>query len=46
VLYTDVPERHLKTFLSKFPGELNEKERETVDELIQIKRRENPVWGF
>jgi translation initiation factor 5B len=46
VLYTDVPERHLKTLLSKFPGELDEKERETFDELIQIKRRENPVWGF
>lgn len=45
-LYADVPERHLKTFRSKFPGELDEKDRATVEELIQIKRRENPVWGF
>jgi translation initiation factor 5B len=46
VLYADVPERHLKTLLTKFPGELTESDRKTVDELIQIKRRENPVWGF
>ena len=46
VLYADVPERHLKTFQSKFPGELTETDLETVNELIQIKRRENPVWGF
>jgi len=46
VLYTDVPERHLKTLTSKFPSELNESDRETINELIQIKRRENPVWGL
>lgn len=46
VIYADVPERHLKLLLTKFPGELNEQDRETVNELTQIKRRENPVWGF
>jgi translation initiation factor 5B len=46
ILYADVPERDLKTFLSKYPGELNEKDRDTFNELIQIKRHENPVWGF
>jgi translation initiation factor 5B len=46
VLYADVPERHLKTLMTKFPSELTESDQETIKELIQIKRRENPVWGF
>ena len=43
-IYVDVPERHLKTLMTKFPSELVESDRETVKELIQLKRRENPVW--
>lgn len=46
VIYVDMPERHLKTLTTKFPAELTEGDQETVKELIQIKRRENPVWGF
>lgn len=46
VIYADVPERHLKTLKTKFPSELGENDQETVKELIQLKRRENPVWGF
>ena len=46
VIYTDVPERHLKKLTTKFPGELTESDQETIKELIQIKRRENPVWGL
>lgn len=46
VIYTDVPERHLKTLMTKFPTELLEGDQETVKELIQLKRRENPVWGL
>jgi len=45
-IYVDVPEKHLKTLMTKFPSELAESDRETVKELIQLKRRENPVWGF
>lgn len=45
-IYVDVPEKHLKTLMTKFPSELIEGDRETVKELIQLKRRENPVWGF
>jgi len=44
--YADVPERHLKTLMTKFPSELMESDQVTIKELIQIKRRENPVWGF
>lgn len=46
VIYTDVPERHLKTLMTKFPTELSEGDQETAKELIQLKRRENPVWGL
>ena len=46
ILYTDVPERHLKIIMTKFPGELTESDHESIKELIEIKRRENPVWGF
>jgi len=45
-IYADVPERHLKTLMTKFPVELTESDQVTIKELIQIKRRENPVWGF
>jgi translation initiation factor 5B len=46
VLLADVPERHLRTLMTKFPSELTESDQETIKELIQLKRRENPVWGF
>lgn len=46
IIYSDMPERHLKTLQTKFPAELTEGDQETVKELIQLKRRENPVWGF
>jgi translation initiation factor 5B len=45
-IYTDVPERHLKTLRTKFPSELSESDQQTIKELIEIKRRENPVWGL
>ena len=46
IIYADMPERHLKTLTTRFPGELNETDRETIRELIEIKRKTNPVWGF
>ena len=46
IIYADVPERHLKTLIAKFPSELTEADQETIRELIQLKRRENPLWGF
>jgi translation initiation factor 5B len=46
VVYADVPERHLKTLVTKFPTELTDGDQETIKELIQLKRHENPVWGL
>lgn len=45
-IYTDVPERHLRTLRTKFPSELSDSDQETIKELVQIKRKENPVWGL
>ena len=45
-IYADVPERNLKTLVTKFPNEVSESDQETIKELIQLKRRENPVWGL
>lgn len=45
-IYTDVPERHLKTLTTKYPSEISPADQETINELIQLKRRENPVWGL
>ena len=46
LILTDVPERNLKTWQTKFPAELSPSDLETIKELIQLKRRENPVWGL
>jgi translation initiation factor 5B len=46
LIYTDVPERHLKVLRTKFPGEILPADQETINELIGLKRRENPVWGL
>jgi len=46
VIYTDMPERNLRALMTKFPSELSESDHETIKELIQLKRRENPIWGF
>jgi translation initiation factor 5B len=45
-IYADVPERNLKTLVTKFPNEVSESDQETIKELIQLKRRENSVWGL
>jgi translation initiation factor 5B len=46
ILMVDVPEKHVKTLMSKFLDQLSEHDKETLNELIQIKRRESPVWGL
>jgi translation initiation factor 5B len=46
VLYTEVPESHVKELLQTYRTEITEKEAQTLEEWIQIKRREKPLWGF
>ncbi len=46
VYYVEVPERHVKALLGKFASQLTKEEQDALNELIQIKRRENPLWAF
>jgi translation initiation factor 5B len=45
-LIVDVPEKHAKILQSKFASELTPEESELVSSLIQLKRRQNPIWGL
>ncbi len=45
VLYVDVPESHARILLTKFKNDLTIDEIETLQELIEIKRKEKPFWG-
>lgn len=46
ILYVDVPERHVKEFLSKYISELLPEDVQTLKELIEIKRQNNPLWAM
>jgi translation initiation factor 5B len=46
VLYVDIPENHYKILESELKGKLTEDEYETLNEIVDIKRRENPHWGM
>ncbi|MBN1389656.1 MAG: translation initiation factor IF-2 [Candidatus Thermoplasmatota archaeon] len=43
VLYIDIPEHKVPELLR---GELSVEEREVLDHIIQVKRREKPTWGM
>ena len=45
-LYVDVPERHVKEFLSKYISELLPDDVQPLKELIEIKRHQNPLWAL
>lgn len=45
ILYVNVPERHVKEFLSKYINEIQPEDVQTLRELIEIKRQQNPLWA-
>jgi len=45
-LIVDVPEKHVKILQSKFAAELPPEEDQLLKDLIQLKRRQNPIWGL
>ncbi|RLI31747.1 translation initiation factor IF-2 [Candidatus Bathyarchaeota archaeon] len=45
ILYVDVPERHAKILLEKYSSRLSEGGLEALRELVEIKRRSNPLWA-
>ncbi len=45
VLYTDVPAEHARLWLSEFKNELSDDEKFVLQEIIKIKRKQNPLYG-
>jgi translation initiation factor 5B len=45
-LVVDIPEKHVKILQSRFGGELSPEEGELVKNVIELKRRQNPIWGL
>lgn len=46
VLYVDIPENHYKILESELKSNLSEDEYETLNEIVDIKRKKNPDWGM
>jgi len=46
VLYVDIPENHYKILESELKSKLSEDEYETLNEIVDIKRKKNPDWGM
>jgi translation initiation factor 5B len=46
VLYVAVPEGHVKELLTRYQGILSSSEVQTLEELIQIMRKAEPIWGL
>ena len=46
VLYVDIPENHYKILESELKNKLTEDEYETLNEIVDIKRKENSGWGI
>ncbi len=45
-LYVDIPENHYKILESELKSKLSEDELQILDELIEIKRKEDNFWGM
>jgi len=46
ILYTDIPKDHVIAWLTKHSGELREDEKRALEEIIRIKRKSDPLYGF
>ena len=46
VLYVDIPENHFKILESELKGKLSEDELQVLDEIVEIKRKEDSLWGL
>jgi translation initiation factor 5B len=45
-LIVDIPEKHVKILQSRYGTELSPEEDELIKSLVQLKRRQNPIWGL
>lgn len=46
ILYTDIPRDHVKLWLTKYKNELSDDEKIVLNEIIKIKRRQDPFYGM
>ena len=46
VLYVDVPEKNVRTLRQKFQGRLTENALKALEELVEIKRKKDPLWAI
>ncbi|HSQ02018.1 MAG TPA: translation initiation factor IF-2 [Methanobacterium sp.] len=46
VLYVDIPESHYKILESELKSKLTEDELQILEELVEIKRKEDSLWGM
>ena len=46
ILYVDIPEEHVKILRNKFISYLDELSIKLIEELREIKRKSNPLWGL
>lgn len=44
-LFIDVPQEHAKLLLRKYASMLTGNEREALDEVVEIKRKKDPLWA-
>ncbi|MCL2116743.1 MAG: translation initiation factor IF-2 [Methanobrevibacter sp.] len=45
ILFVDIPEKHYKILERELKDKLTEDEFETLNEIVNIKRKKNPEWG-
>lgn len=46
ILYVDIPENHYKILESDLKSKLTEDELQILEEIVEIKRKEDPLWGM
>ncbi len=46
IMYTDVPDKHARLFLTKFKNDVSDDVKMALQEIIKIKRKTNPLYGL
>jgi translation initiation factor 5B len=46
ILYTDIPREHVKKWLKQFKDELSNDEKMVLQEIIRVKRKQDPLYGM
>lgn len=46
IMYTDVPKEHARLWLTKYKNELSNDELMVLNEIIKIKRKQDPMYGL